>query len=390
MSFEYGGEDRKTDDVIRDSRTRGGVYDTYLEQDVQTFKSTEGENQIRILPGSWKDDDGRITRDWAYGVYLHNGIGPDESSFICMAKMKPGSECVICKARLETKDEDEQKALRVNWRPHAFLIDRKKKTGPIIWGMPVKQIFNEINARCIDRETGGIIKIDHPEKGYDIFFDRVGSKDRTEYKAVSIARDPTPLSKNDDLFWADEKNGKVVYGGEWLDYIAANPIPSILHYHEQEYIESVLFARPTEKSTRRSRDEGESEGARRSRDVDDDRPARRSRDDDDKPARREARSDDDSPRRSRNDGDRPASRERSDYSSGSSRRRLASDEDDRPSRRSREDDAPRGRDNGREGRDDDPPFKPRSRPEKGEDKEDPSEVARAAMDELKSQRRSRD
>lgn len=413
MAFQYGGESRKADDVIRDSKTSGGLYDSYLLPDVNGFKSSEGENKIRILPGTWKEKDGKLTKDWAYGVFLHYRIGPDQSAFLCAAKMK-GEKCVVCEARKEAKDEEESYALKFAWRPHAYLIDRRnEKLGPVLWGMPVKQMFNEINARSVDRHSGEVLLIDHPEKGYDVFFDREGTRDRTKYKAVDIARDPSLLSRNEDLFWSEkDKEGNIVYGGDWIDYINENPIPELLVYHDQDYIEAALYARPPEKSERRGdRDEERSDrrgGGReetRGRDRDDRggeaesirSRSTRSRDDDEGTSRRGRESKEEAPsRRSRldddNGGDKREERRSEREETTSTRRRLATEDGDAPSRRSREDDErprERERSNGR-GSEDEAPFRPRSRETSDDREPDVTQSAKAELEDLKNSRRSRD
>ena len=53
--FVYRGEDRTVEDVDRRSKMKSGLYDSVVMEGVPTFKPREGENTIRILPGTWKD-----------------------------------------------------------------------------------------------------------------------------------------------------------------------------------------------------------------------------------------------------------------------------------------------------------------------------------------------
>lgn len=418
MAFKYGGTARKAEDVVRASKSSGDLYDRYLNPDVQRFKPKAGENCLRICPPSWGDG-----RDWALPVYVHYGIGPDNATYLCEAKMKPGSKCVVCEARKKATDEDEADALRITYRPHCFVVDRDaEKTGPQVWDV-AGTLFKEINARSVDRKTGEVVLIDDPVNGYDIMFDREGTNMRTKYINVGLEREPTPLSDDERNFWAEkDKNGEWEFGGRWIEYLEDHPLPELLIFHPQDHIESVLYARPVrkedeeerpsrsrrdaaeeeEKPSRRRRDTAEEEErpSRRRRDAEEEeKPSRRSRDteEEEKPSRRsrDTAEEDDPPseRRRRSSADeeesRPSRRRDADAEEEErpARRRGADAEEERPARRRLSEN---GKGNGAD--EEDPDFKPRSR--RGGDDDEPAEdatvAAKAELDELRGRRRRAD
>jgi len=246
--FTYRGEDRTAEDVSRASKTSGGTFDQYLTQGVNFFKPREGENNIRIMPLSWEDTK-KWGKDWAILIYVHHSIGADNSAYLCLEKMK-GEACPICEARADAETEDEQRALRPNKRALVWLIDRdNEKAGPHVWSMPL-QLYRDLQTRSIDKKTGTVILIDHPDEGYDISFVKEGTGLHTKYTAVEVARDGSALSEN------EKKQTR------WLDLIAEQPLPEILNYYDADYITKVLEG----KSSKRDDDEDED---------DDDKPARK-------------------------------------------------------------------------------------------------------------------
>jgi hypothetical protein len=246
--FTYRGEDRTAEDVSRASKTSGGTFDQYLTQGVNFFKPREGENNIRIMPLSWEDTK-KWGKDWAILIYVHHSIGADNSAYLCLEKMK-GEACPICEARADAETEEEQRALRPNKRALVWLIDRdNEKAGPHVWSMPL-QLYRDLQTRSIDKKTGTVILIDHPDEGYDISFVKEGTGLHTKYTAVEVARDGSALSEN------EKKQTR------WLDLIAEQPLPEILNYYDADYITKVLEG----KSSKRDDDEDED---------DDDKPARK-------------------------------------------------------------------------------------------------------------------
>ncbi len=228
--FVYRGSDRTAETIVRKSKQGGGAYDSWLSPDVQLYKSKEGECTVRIMPATWADTD-KWGDNWDIGTYIHYNVGSDKAAYLCLSKMKD-EPCPPCEARDQTADDDERKALAASFRPLCYVIDRDdEKAGPQAWSMPLKSLFQEINARSVDKKTRAPILIDHPDEGFDVIFNRKGQGLTTDYTAVEVSRDPSPLHD-------DPKIQK-----RWLDYIEAHPLPDILNYYDEDHIRKTLFGR---------------------------------------------------------------------------------------------------------------------------------------------------
>lgn len=358
--FEY--QERSDETVSRRIADRGGDYDTYLKGDPMKVK--EGENQFRILPASW-DAKGPWGDNWAIDIWLHWDVGADKGTYLCLRKMQeidpnaPKGDCPVCAMLEELDDEETVKRLKAKRSLLAYVIDRNaEKDGPQIWRLG-KQLEGNIQFRSKDKKTGRYLPIDHPDRGYDIFFTRVGTDEKTKYINEDVDRSDSPI--HDDIKKQDK----------WLDYITDHPLPDQLNYYTEEHIAKVIKGKSSRKTrdeddkpSRSSRGRGRSEpeeepdprDRRRGRDEDDDRGRERgrgrdepeeevdtrrersrSRDEDDSPSKRRPSRDEEDPGV---DNERPrAGRHGSeDEDDSSSRRRPARDEEDdsrerrRPSR----------------------------------------------------------
>lgn len=242
--FVYRGDERTTEDVVRNSRRSGGAYDSYLAPDVQLLKLKEGDSTLRILPPSWSEaDDDKWGKGWHIEVVLHYGVGPDNATYLCLDKML-GKRCPICEARRAATD-DERDQLRPQSRFLCWVIDRaNEKAGPQVWSMPVT-VFRDINIKSIDKKSNKPIPIDHPDKGFDIYLRKEGTGIKTKYSVDEIDRDPTPL--------ADDERDQ----DRWLAFITDHPLPDVLQYYEADHIEGVLAGR-----SQRDDDDEEDDGDR--------------------------------------------------------------------------------------------------------------------------------
>ncbi len=234
--FVYRGNLRTTEDVARRAKHSSGLYDSAILDGFTPYKPKEGENIIRILPFTWTDVD-KWGASWEIFVWVHNNIGPDRGTFICLNKMKD-EPCSICEARRSAVDDEERYALAPNERALCWLIDRKdEKTGPQWWMMPIKTVFKVINARSTDKKTNALLLIDDPEEGFDVFFDVEGAGKKTaSYTGVEIDRDPTPVHQDEKL------------QARWLNYVTENPLPELLNIQDHDYIEKVLMGRVSKKA----------------------------------------------------------------------------------------------------------------------------------------------
>jgi len=252
--FKYRG--RTAEDVSRRAKQSSGAYDNWSEGDTIPFKPKEGENCIRILPwiSGENPDVEKYTEKWGnhWGIDLliHYNVGPDNGSYLCLDKMK-GERCPICQARHEATDEDEADKLKPSTRILCWVIDRNdEKSGPKLWSMPLG-VSQDISASSTVKGSGEALLIDHPEEGYDVYFDREGEKLKTKYKRIDVARESSPIHD-------DQKIQQ-----RWLDYVEENLLPNILVFYDAEHIEKVLFGQGEQRDAGdRDSDRGRSSGRR--------------------------------------------------------------------------------------------------------------------------------
>ena len=156
-------------------------------------------------------------------------------------------------------DEDYAKSLRPVQRALVWLIDRDDEAkGPQLWAMPYG-FDKDIMAVAYDNRSKEVLEIDHPEKGYDIDFVREGTKKKTKYIGVKVARRATPVSDNSKRQRA------------WLKFISNNPLTDVLNFYSYEHIKGVFAG--TKSRKRDEDDEEESDmkkGKKRRHDEEDD------------------------------------------------------------------------------------------------------------------------
>jgi len=259
--FEYQENDS---DLAKAHAENKGDYDRpfYEKGGLKVWTAKEGKNRIRIMPRTWGDEDG--PRHWAIPVHIHYQVGPDNGRYPCPLKMGKGP-CPMCeeRARLEKSgDADEAKELRPSLSQLCYIIDRDdEESGPQLFQMPAKKLEGPICDLSVDEDTNEQLKIDHPENGHDVKFSRVGSKRNTDYTAPQVMHKPSYLS-------ADEKEQD-----EWMDFIMENPLPTMVHHYDYDYLVNVFgggapgTSAPEDRSRGRTRDD----------DDDDDAPPPRSR-----------------------------------------------------------------------------------------------------------------
>lgn len=244
-------------------------YDKILKDHIKMWKPNDGVNRIRILPPTWPK-----AEHFGYDIYVHYGVGPDRQSYLCLQKMLDKPDPIHEereKARRELDPENKEDAayikdLEAKRRVLWYIIDRdNEREGVQAWAAPWT-IDRDVVKVSVDKSSGEVLQIDHPEEGFDVSFEKKGSGARTEYLGVSIARRSTPLGKD-----------------AWLEYAVENPLPDQLHYYDYDHIAKAFGAKGEHRDAGRSRDDDAPRG--RGRDDDDDRPRGRGRDDEDPPAR---------------------------------------------------------------------------------------------------------
>ena len=256
------------------------------------YKPRDGVNIIRILPPTWKD-----ARHYGYDLWVHWGVGADRQTYLDLKRMKgepdPVEEEV---ANLHRAGEEKlAKEAASKKRVGIYLIDRKEESAGVqFWAMP-HGTDTEIVQLSVNERTNASLCIDDPDEGFDVTFSKKGQMKNTEYYALKIDRDSSPLGNP-----------------KWLDWAVENPIPDQLIFYSYDHIASMLGG-------------GGSHTQRRDRDEDDDRPSSRREEsrnrDDDRSPRRDR--DEEPPRRRSepSDDDRPPSRSRDDSRSEGNRRR---------------------------------------------------------------------
>lgn len=277
-----GYEYRERDRAAVDKRAKMGNsdFDKIVRDGTKSWSPGDGANTIRILPPTWND-----AQHFGVDVQVHYGIGPDRQSYLCLNKMSEqvlemadrlqqdnpelaeklrasAGNCPICRERalaLKDGDEDYAKELDARRRVLVYVVDRDaEKEGLQVWAMP-QSIDQDLAKVSVHRRTGAVLPIDHPDRGYDVEFDKEGKGKNTKYKGLAIAREESPLG-NDD----------------WLVQAEDDPLPTLLEFHDAEYIERVFGAAGTPaprrdegRDDRGGRDSGRDRDDRGSRDRDD-------------------------------------------------------------------------------------------------------------------------
>lgn len=368
-------------------------FDSPIKPNIDIWRPKDGENFIRILPPKWKDAD-----HFAYDLIVHNSIGADQSSYLCIERMGGRGKCPICAAAKAAKnagEDQEYKDLNAREAFACYVLDRNEKGDPKprVYVMSWTQ-NNDLGNQLMDHKSKKVIYIDDPLNGYDVTVKRTPSKPFPKY-SFSVDREPSPITE-------DRRDLK-----EIMRQITEVPIPDTLLFQKAEYLERVLEGtagakdkdldddppRGGRERLRRDRDEPEEReertstrsrrdpdddddtrtSRRRDRDEDDDRSTRRPRDDDDeRSSRTRARNrDDDEPeeretRRRPRDDDEPEERSSRRRDPDDDRPRTRTRDDDEPPfdggrRRNRLDDEPEERSSRRRPRDDDEPEERESR-----------------------------
>lgn len=264
-SSGYTYRARSAEQTRQRSEKGANDFDKIIKDGIKVWKPNDGLNRIRILPPTWPD-----AEHYGHDIYVHYGVGADRGQYLCLNKMLGKPDPIEEERVIARKDGDEKyaKDLEAKRRVGIYLIDRDhERDGVQFWAMPWT-LDRDIVKVSMDRSTGEVLPIDHPEEGFDVEFEKKGAKDRTEYLGVAIARRSTPLGK-----------------ASWLDFAVENPIPDQLQYFDYDHIAKAFGGGGEQRDTRSARDD----------DRDDDRGSRsrtRTRDDDHDDDRRGGRDDD--------------------------------------------------------------------------------------------------
>lgn len=223
-SFHY--QERSVDQVRRQAERQTGRFDSPVKKDFDIWRCKGGENTIRILPPTWENPE-----HYAYRVWMHRFIGSDGSSYLCPRKML-GKPCAICDAERDARDAGEQeeaKDLAVAPQWACWMLDRDgdDPERPQVFIMS-DFMDKDIVSITYNSKRGDALRVDHPEEGYDLSIRRTGQGLKTKYSGYQFDREPTP-ALDDPGALADV-----------LEFITANPIPDVLNFYDNSYLENVL------------------------------------------------------------------------------------------------------------------------------------------------------
>jgi hypothetical protein len=261
----YVYKERDAATVRRKAEAQGsGMFDSLIKPGIDTWKAAQGDNTIRILPPTWDDHD-----DCVYTIYTHNYIGPDESTYLCLRKMGKG-HCPICdeaKACKDAGDDDGWKTYRPQERVALWIIDRDDKSDP-----PTPQFYHmhsrqwqDILKVSYDKKTGKVLSIDHPDNGYDLSIFRSGAGQRTRYSGFAFDREDSPIDPDEGV------------QDEIMEFVEKNPIPDVLNYYDEKYLESIVSGTAPERDRDAGEEEEEGRGRGKDRGRDREEPEERGR-----------------------------------------------------------------------------------------------------------------
>ena len=223
-AFEYKA--RTADQIKERANRKSGTFDSIFKPGIDPYKPKQGDNCFRYLPPTWDDAD-----HYGYTIFVHNGIGQDNSTYLCPRKML-GKACPICEAARDAKDAgeaDEEKALKAQERILSYVLDRDgddpEKPAPYSQSWTQDR---DVSALCINNRTGEILYIDNPDSGYDVSFKKIGTGLKTKYSSWAIDRSPSPIHESQKI------------QDEILAHVTENPIPSILNFFDYDYLKAVL------------------------------------------------------------------------------------------------------------------------------------------------------
>lgn len=233
MAFKY--QSRSQDTWEKTANMRGNNREGYVKGQYRLYQTKKGENCVRILPPTWAN-----AEDFCLHIWVHFGVGPDNASVLCNRRMKD-ERCPICEeipiAEKQGASDDEVAQLQAKHRTLFWMGDRKdERVGVMAWGAPWTWTRDMVKV-CKDRTTGEYFEIDHPEKGFDIYFDREDKSGFPDYSGFQLASRPTSIPES------------------WVQFIEDNPLDTALHHRTYAEVEKIFRGgmEPTEKEAEPAR-----------------------------------------------------------------------------------------------------------------------------------------
>lgn len=234
--FQYKRPEVEGVREVRDAS--GSMYKSIIKDSVSVkmFK-VQPTNLIRFLPPTWEN-----ATYMALPTIVHYSIGGDGDTYLCPKEMAGvyrdigqtlpvPDDCAICDARTQATQNGEGEladSLKPTKRWSAYIIDRQKQDeGVHFWAVP-HTVNKDISTRMIGEKESGVLPVDDPDNGFDISFSKEGQLKQTKYLGINIARNPVPLTLDEELF------------DQWLTLAIEHPIPSILNFYSYAEMERAL------------------------------------------------------------------------------------------------------------------------------------------------------
>ncbi len=194
----------------------------WIKAGVPLWSPTKDVHRVRFCPPTYSDEPNAI----GLRVTVHPNVGPDEKTHLCLKAMKQEPDPIeerLSDARRDGKaDEKWAKSMKARDRVPTYLIDLDDiEKGVQLWPMADKT-NSGLDRACIDRKTGSVIEIEHPEFGREVEIETKKERGRdgndyTVYEFV-VGRRGKFMSE-----YEDEQD-------EWLQYITDNPLDTVLKY----------------------------------------------------------------------------------------------------------------------------------------------------------------
>lgn len=218
--FTY--QQRTKEDIKERANNRGGNFDSIFLPQFKVYKVREGKNIVRILPPTWEKP-----KHYGFDIWVNYGIGADNQSYLSLAKMKNQKDPIAEARAVATREGDEAlgRALQARQRILMWIIDRNAEDeGPQLWPAAFT-VDKDLAFLSFDDDTKDVSYIDDPENGRDFRFYKEGEGLKTKYPAAKMKLlTEAPLSQDPDL------------AAEWLEFVAANPLPNVLQFYDYEHI----------------------------------------------------------------------------------------------------------------------------------------------------------
>lgn len=186
--------------VDEQRKTREGTSGKYNYTDVRAleragitqYKGQPGSNFMRVIDLHFSQYAKEKKPFYGKAIYVHNHVGADDRTFICMKKMY-GLPCAVCelsdKLKAANSDDARIKELWPSSRYLFFVFDTRsaltERKGLQWYDAPVA-IKDGIVSLSTDPRTQRTIDISSRDEGMDVVFDRVGSGINTKYMAFRL------------------------------------------------------------------------------------------------------------------------------------------------------------------------------------------------------------